>query len=138
MEFNAEYYKQEIGAPMGQIQVPEHANNFMARKIDPEVMMKACKHGNGTFPIKFFKRFLDDIIMFWCGSVESLHNFMKDINTINPSIQFTLAHTTLTSAMNILEPACTCERITTLPFLDTSLSIQDGKVQADLYRKPTD
>jgi hypothetical protein len=63
---------------------------------------------------------------------------MKDINTINPSIQFTLTHTTLPSAMNNLTKGCTCERITSLPFLDTSLSIQDGKVHVDLYRKPTE
>ena len=104
----------------------------MARKIDPEILRMAINHGDGTFPIKIFKRFLDDIIMIWCGSVERLHSFIKEINTINPSIQFTLFHTFLPPT---LTTNCQYERIFSLPFLDTSLSIQDGKVSADLYRK---
>ena len=56
MEFNAEYYKQEIGAPMGQIQVPEHANNFMARKIDPKILALAIKYiRNKKVPMTFLK-----------------------------------------------------------------------------------
>ena len=95
-------------------------------------------HEDGTFPIRLFKRFLDDILMLWCGTVESLHSFLREINTINPSIQFTLCHTFLPSEMTSTTPACKCDSILSLPFLDTSLSIQEGKVVVDLYRKPTD
>ena len=33
---------------------------------------------------------------------------------------------------------CTCEKSASLAFLDTSLSIKNGQVSVDLYRKPTD
>ena len=36
MEFNSEYYKQEIGAAMGLPPVSPYANMFMAKKIDPK------------------------------------------------------------------------------------------------------
>ena len=107
----------------------------MARKIDPEILKVAINHGEGIFPIRMFRRFLDDIIMLWCGSVESLHHFLEDINNINPSIQFTMTHTVLASEV---DSNCTCEKTTNLAFLDTSLSIKNGKVEVDLYRKPTD
>ena len=137
-EFNNQLFQQLIGTAMGTKCAPNYSNIFMAKKIDPEILRIAINHGDGTFPIRMFKRFLDDIIMIWCGSVERLHEFIKEINTINPSIQFTLSHTFLPSDMVTHIPGCQCERISSLPFLDTSLSIQDGKITADLYRKPTD
>ena len=137
-EFNNQLFQQLIGTAMGTKCAPSYSNIFMARKIDPEVFKMAIKHGDGTFPIRLFKRFLDDIIMLWCGTVESLHSFIKEINTINSSIQFTLSHTFLPSDMSTNSPVCPCVRTTSLPFLDTSLSIQDGRVVVDLYRKPTD
>ena len=137
-EFNNQLFQQLIGTAMGTKCAPNYSNIFMARKIDPEILRMAINHGDGTFPIKIFKRFLDDIIMIWCGSVERLHSFIKEINTINTSIQFTLCHTFLPSTLTTNIPDCQCERISSLPFLDTSLSIQDGKVSVDLYRKPTD
>jgi hypothetical protein len=132
-EFNSQLFKQLIGTAMGTKCAPNYSN----RKIDPEVLKMASRYGDGTFPIRLFKRFLDDIIMLWCGTVESLHSFIKEINTINSSIQFTLSHTFLPTEMS--EPSsCTCEKISSLPFLDTSLSIQEGRISVDLYRKPTD
>ena len=47
MEFNSEYYKQEIGAPMGQKQVPDYANNFMARKNLPKTFRGSQKIHQG-------------------------------------------------------------------------------------------
>jgi hypothetical protein len=132
-EFNHQLFQQLVGTAMGTKCAPNYINIFMAKKIDPEIIKMAFKHGDGTFPIRLFKRFLDDIIMLWCGSAEGLNSFIKEINTINPSIQFTLTHTTLTNSST-----CPCEEATSLPFLDISLSISDGRVIADLYRKPTD
>ena len=76
--------------------------------------------------------------MLWCGTVENLHKFIDEINTINPAIQFTLSHTILTDDMNNASSNCPCDMTTSLAFLDTSLSIKNGKVEVDLYRKPTD
>ena len=137
-EFNSQLYQQLIGTAMGTKCAPNYSNIFMARKIDPEIIKLAIKYGDGTFPIRLFKRFLDDIIMIWCGSVEKLHSFIDAINTINPSIQFTLSHTVVSTGLAITNCDCPCNKTTSLAFLDTSLSIQDGKVVVDLFKKPTD
>ena len=94
MEFNSEYYKQESGAPMGQKQVPEYANNFMARKIDPKFLTLAYKYiRNNKVPMTFLKRFLDDYISMWNGTSKDLHKFFQEINQIHPNIKFTMKHT---------------------------------------------
>ena len=90
--------------------------------------------------MRLFRRFLDDIIMLWCGTIDSLHNFIEKINTINPSIQFTLSHTFLPNNMTNTSNNCTCAKTTSVAFLDTSspYPIKNGKVEVDLYWKPTD
>ena len=137
-EFNSELFLQLIGTAMGTKCAPNYSNIFMAKKVDPEIIKKAIKHGEGTFPIRLFKRFLDDIIILWCGSVEKLHCFIEDINTINPAIQFTLSHTVHSIETTTNTEPCHCNKTTSIAFLDTSLSIKDGRVVVDLYRKPTD
>ena len=127
-EFNGQFYKQLIGTAMGTKCAPNYSDLFMARKIDCEILKLAAKHGEGIFPIRLFKRFLDDIVMLWCGTVDSLHSFIKEINTINPSIQFTLSHTFLATDLEDTTNPCKCERTTSIAFLDTSLSISNGKV----------
>ena len=46
-----------------------------------------------------------------------------------------MSHTT---PANMENPGCNCEPTQSLPFLDTSCSIKDGKIVTDLYRKDTD
>ena len=46
-----------------------------------------------------------------------------------------MSHTTPPNSEN---PGCDCEPTQSLPFLDTSCSIKDGKIVTDLYRKDTD
>ena len=88
-------------------------------------------------PVKFMKRFLDDIILLYCGSIESLHNFFEDINSIHPHIKFTMSHTTLRSEDNH-QTSCACPPLQAIPFLDISCTIKEGGIITDLYRKPTD
>ena len=58
MEFNGEYYKQEIGAPMGSPPVPDYANIFMGRKIDPKLLELAKMFSKeGESQIMFLKLF---------------------------------------------------------------------------------
>ena len=80
---------------------------------------------------------LDDIIMIFCGSYANLHNFIADINTIHPSIKFTLQHTK-SNNHDDNENNCSCDQSDWVPYLDTSLSIRGGRINSDLYRKPSD
>ena len=63
-----------------------------------------------------------------------LHKFVEEINKIHPNMKFTIEHTTPMSGNN----PCECQPKLSVPFLDTSCSIEDGQIIFDLYRKPTD
>ena len=135
MEFNSQFYKQEIGAPMGSRPVPPYANVFMVQKIDPRILEIAEKYSNnGKIPISSINCFLYDLFSIWYGTTKDLHKFLNEINTIHPNIKFTLKHT----SQEHPEDKCDCDQASSIPFLDTSLSIRNNKISVDLYRKPTD
>ena len=80
---------------------PHYANNCMARKIDKKFWEIAEKYmENGIIPLKFMKRFLDDLFLIFVGSILELHAFFEDINKIHPTIKFTMAYTTPASEWN--------------------------------------
>ena len=94
---------------------------------------------NGTSPIMFLKRFLDDIFMVYTGSIETLHQFLGELNKLHPTIKFTMNHTLPYQKENLAPPpTCTCKPESSLAFLDTSCQIVDGKIMVDLYKKETD
>ena len=51
-------------------------------------------------------------------------------------MKFTMQHTTPESEPE--ECRCQCQSSLSVPFLDTSCSLKNGKIIFDLYRKPTD
>ena len=120
---------------MGCRPAPSYANLFMADIIDPAIIRLAKESESNMNPIDLFKRFLDDIFIVYTGTIESLHIFLDEINNLHPSIKFTMSHTT---PPNIEKPACDCKAEQSLPFLDTSCKILDGRIVTDLYRKETD
>ena len=81
-----------------------------------------------------FKFFLDDLFFIFEGSTRSFHDLMEEINNIHPNIKFTYQHTTPESETD----RCGCSSKTFIPYLDTSVSIHKGKIDVDLYKKPTD
>ena len=58
------------------------------------------------------------------------------MNKIHPTLKFTLNHTTPENEADC--DNCDCESKTFVPFLDTSISIEQGKIEVDLYTKETD
>ena len=94
-EFNENVYQQQIGTSMGTKPAPEYANKFLAKKVDKKFWEIAEKYQeNDIIPMKFIKRFFDDLFLIFLGSIAKLHAFLKDINQIHPTIKFTVAHTT--------------------------------------------
>ena len=67
--------------------------------------------------------FIDDILIFWTGTVKELEDFIIAINQLHPTIKFTANYDILTKSTT---------------FLDTTITIKDGYIITDLYRKPTD
>ena len=75
---------------------------------------------NGKCPL--YLRYIDDIFLLWRGSLEELQSFMKEINTVHPTIKFEIEFSK-----------------TNVHFLDTNVTITpDGRIKTSLYQKPTD
>lgn len=66
-------------------------------------------------------RYIDDIFAIWRGNIESLKTFDEMINSISPNIQFKI-HIGGDS----------------VPFLDIRAYIKQGRIETDIYTKPTD
>ena len=47
---------------MGQTHAPDYADIFMAT-MDKLILEAAASHGEGVFPIRMMKRFLDDLLI---------------------------------------------------------------------------
>jgi hypothetical protein len=132
--FNDPLYSQQEGTSMGPKHAPHYADIFMARKIDPKITNIFRKFKNSG--ISFLKRFLDGLFKIYEGTTQNLHNIFQEMNNIHPSIKFTMSQTS-----HIKEDPSTrsdCPNQETIPFLDTSCKIVDGRIILDLYKKPTD
>ena len=135
--FHDGIYRQEIGCAMGTKPAPSYADIFMARKIDNLITSLAKKFGtNNSSPLKIFKRFLDDIFSIFQGTSKDLHALFDEMNQAHKSIKFTMNHTSLPGEKE--DDRCQCKQQVSIPFLDVLCSIQDGKIETDLYRKETD
>ena len=55
------------------------------------------------------------------------------ITKINPAIQLTMNHTSIKN--EAFADKCDCEGKFAIPFLDTLISIEAGKIKVDLYTK---
>ena len=83
---------------------PLYANVFMARNIDEELHKIAEKYTeNGQIPMKYMKRFVDDIFLIFIGTIENLQMFLKRL--IHPTqIKSSLCHTPLQLQANASHP----------------------------------
>ena len=118
-EFDKKLWLQLIGTAIGTGAAPTLANLFMA-VIDK--LVEECGVFNKQL-IKLLKRFIDDILLFWSGTVTEFEEFMKKINNLHPTIKFTCEYN--------------FERRSTT-FLDMEIRLVNGKIQTNLYRKKTD
>ena len=115
---------------MGTKPAPSYADIFMARRIDNLIIALAQKPGS---TLSLFKRFLDDIFSIYQGTSKNLHLLFDEMNKQHKSIKFTMNHTSPPN--EAVEDRCNCKYQCSIPFLDVLCSIQDGKIETDLYRK---
>ena len=136
-KFHDQLYRQEIGCAMGIKPAPSYADIFMARRLDQRIINLAEKYKNcSENPLLIFKRFLDDIFSIFRGTTKDLHKLFTEMNKLHKSIIFTMNHTTPLKENE--DDSCNCPQQVSIPFLDVSCSIKDGKLVTDLYRKDTD
>ena len=136
-EFNKDLWKQLIGVAMGIHPAPSFANNYLARRIDGKIEALGHKYGSeGKSAFLLLKRFLDDMLKVYVGTTNQLHALFKEMNEIHPTLKFTINHTSPENEAK--EDRCQCEIKQSIPFLDTSVTIINGKIDLDLYKKETD
>ena len=121
--FLKRYFHQIVGTAMGTPMAPSYANIFMG-KVESE-MLQEYEVNTGLKPTLWL-RFLDDIFFVWPYGPEKLNEFIEfmqgfgERNNMRTKLKFTF------------------ETGTSVPFLDTLVSIDGRKLKTTLYSKPTD
>ena len=113
-EFNSKAYQQKSGAAIGTKFAPPHACIYMD-EVEQKFLETQSKK-----PLIWLKC-IDDIFFIWTHGEQELERFLKDLNNFTPNLSFT--H----------EASKNC-----IPFLDLKVKLIDGKLETDLYMKPTD
>ena len=113
-EFNGQLFLQQQGTTMGTRMAPNYAIIFM-HKIETELLQKS------TLQPMLFKRFIDDIFLIWPHREKQLQDFLQMINSHHKTIKFTEEHSK-----------------TEIPFLDTLVYKENGKLLTKVYHKKTD
>jgi len=82
-EFNNKQYKQLYGTAMGTRTAPSYANTFMG-SLEQTILESTQKKP------KYYRRYIDDILMIWEYSEEDLDRFIESMNSFHHSIKFTV------------------------------------------------
>ena len=119
-KFDEEFWIQLIGTSMGTRVAPTYANIFMG-KLE-KILLAKCPQNLKKF-LYTWRRFIDDIFIIWSGTHEQFLEFFNHINTYHATIKFDEPQ------HNEEENSCN--------FLDLKISIQNNKINTDLFRKET-
>lgn len=117
--FQNQFYKQIKGTAMGACFAPNYSNLFMGLWEETFVYSNL-----NTFAekIKYYGRYIDDILLIWSGSESELSLFHSYLNNTNPNLKLNLefSHTQIS-------------------FLDLKISKDlNGDLHTSIFRKPTD
>ena len=113
-EFNENHYLQTLGTAIGTKMAPSYANLFMDR-LERGLLSQA------QVKPYIWLRYIDDVFMVWTGTELELLEFLNYINEAHDTIKFTWDWSR--------------ERIN---YLDVQVINNNGRIETDLYIKPTD
>ena len=113
-EFNSKVYQQKSGKAIGTKFAPPYACIYMD-EVEQKFLETQSKK-----PL-IWLRYIDDIFFIWTHGEQELEIFLMDLNNFTPNLSFT--HETSKNS---------------IPFLGLKVKLMDGKLETDLYRKPTD
>lgn len=113
-EFDGEHFLQILGTAIGTKMAPPYANLFM------DELERTLIDGYEKKPHTWF-RYIDDIFMIWTAGEKKLERFLNYINNSHDTIKFTWNYSR--------------EQV---DFLDVTVLNRNGKLETDLYVKPTD
>ena len=113
--FDNDHYKQRLGIAMGNKVAPPVAIIFMHQFEQTAIR-------NATRKPDFYARYIDDSIGVWTHSYEELQELIQYLNSIHPTIKFTLEDTHTSGKV---------------AFLDTLVTVDsNSKYSTELYIKP--
>ena len=113
-EFDDKHYVQKLGTAIGTRMAPSYANIFMDRLERQLISQAAIK------PHTWW-RYIDDIFIIWTEGEDSLKCFIDYLNNAHRTIKFT--------------SKWSCSEI---DFLDVRVINDSGKLETDVFIKPTD
>ena len=126
-EFGEKVFQQVGGTSIGKKHAPAlcclGAGKFEEEEIFPTEQFRSLVLKDETIDDdseRFYKRFIDDMIMAMNGTEDDAKNLVDYMNTLHPSLKFTYEWSN--------------EEIT---FLDVRLVMKDGKLETDRFIKPT-
>ena len=119
--FNEETWLQLLGTCMGTRVSPSYANLFMG--LLEKKLLSNCPDHLKNF-IYLWKRFIDDVIIFWTGTWDQFNEFFNYLNSSHSTIKF--------------DTPCYDSENNSCNFLDLTISVKEGKIRTDLFRKETD
>ena len=114
LKFQGSHYVQMTGTAMGTKMAPTCANLYMGG-LETDLQNKAL------YKSLLWRRFIDDIFFLWTHGRAKLEQFYQQCNLFDPNIKFEQ----IVSDKSIF-------------FLDVLVILKDGKIETDLYSKPTD
>ena len=121
--FDGEFRRQTHGCAMGSHKSPTYSS-IAVGYLENELYSKLHNTEGeqyANYVRQMLKRFLDDIFMKWKNSLGDPMNLLREMNSLDPKIIFTL------------------EIGQSVPFLDIRFEIRsDNSLDTDIYYKPTD
>ena len=114
LKFQGSHYIQMTGTAMGTKMAPTYANLYLGG-LETDLQDKAL------YKPLLWCRFIDDIFFLWTHGRAKLEQFYQQCNLFDPNIKF---------EQTISDKS--------IPFLDVLVILKDGKIETDLYSKPTD
>ena len=124
MSFCNRFFHQIKGTAMGTPMAVNYANLFMANLESS--MLDSYEREHGTKP-KLWFRYIDDIFFIYEGSLESLNHFINYCNEFSAR-----------SKMKSVIKFTTTYSESSVTFLDTKVTLENGHLLTTLHCKPTD
>lgn len=116
-QYNDKFYEQKNGLAIGNPLSPLFAEIFL-KHFEKQFLNIKCEFSQY---IKYYYRYVDDVIVLWTGTERILNKFIKHINSLHEKIKFTVEK----------------EKEKTLNYLDLKIKIEENKHTFEIYRKDT-
>ncbi|XP_063819095.1 oocyte zinc finger protein XlCOF7.1-like [Pseudophryne corroboree] len=112
-EFDGSYFLQKQGTAMGTKFAPSYANIFMS-EWEAQYVYGTCYENSS---IRFYRRYIDDLLFIWHGDDLSIDKFILHLNTNDVNLKFT--HKSNRSVIDYLDlelEGSSCGKISTKTF----------------------